>query len=112
MLLDTAARTWTAGGDEEVQHTADFFRACVTPDAALRAFSAAREYDVTPLLPRVAAPTLVLHRRDSTTQRLEVSRALAASIADAGLQLLPGSAASPFSGDIEAGVASIDTFST
>jgi DNA-binding CsgD family transcriptional regulator len=110
MLLDTAARTWTAGGEQEAQQTASYFRASVTPEVALRAFTAAREYDVTAALAGVQAPTVVLHRRDSTSQRLDVSRDLAAHIPGAQLQLLPGSAASPFSGDIEAGVAAIETF--
>lgn len=108
-LTDTAARTWTASG-AEARAMAEFFRACVAPEAALRAFSAARDYDVTALLPKVHAPTLVLHRRDAPSQRFELARDLAARIPDATLVVVPGEAASPFSGDIEEPIAAIERF--
>ena len=110
MLVDTAARTWTAGAGDEVRATADYFRACVEPRAALSAFVAAREYDVTSLLSLVRARTLVVQRRDARSQRIEVARHLASGIPNAELQLLPGEAASPFSGDIAAGVQTIEAF--
>ncbi len=109
-LTDTAARTWTASAGAEAHATAEFFRTCVEPQTALRAFSAARDYDVRPLLPRVRARTLVLHRREATAQRFELSRDLAAGIPDAELVVLPGEAASPFSGDIDGAVATIEHF--
>lgn len=110
MLLDTAARTWTAGTGDEAHRVAEYFRACVAPVTAFRAFSAAREYDVRARLGEVQAPALILQRRDAPSQRLDVARGLAAAIADAELQVLPGEAASPFSGDVEAGVRSIEAF--
>lgn len=108
-LTDTAARTWTASG-AEARAMAEFFRACVAPEAALRAFSAAREYDVTALLTEVHARTLVLHRRDAPSQRFELARDLAARIPEATLVVVPGEAASPFSGDIEEPIAAIERF--
>ena len=109
-ILDAASRAWTAGAGEEARRTADYFRACVTPQAALAAIVSVRDTDVTALLPRVEARTLVLHRRDATTQAPAVSQALAARIPDAELIVLPGDAPSPFSGDIEAGVDAILRF--
>ena len=110
MLTDTAARMWTAGSGDEADETASYFRECAAPAVALAAFMAAREYDVTPLLPAVRAPTLVLHRRDSRAQRLELARELASHIPNAELVLLPGEAASPFSGDVEALATTIERF--
>lgn len=108
-ITDTAARTWTAS-NAEARSMAEFFRACVEPDVALQAFSAAREYDVAALLPSVQARTLVLHRRDATSQRFDLARNLASRIADADLVVVPGEAASPFSGDIEEPIAAIEGF--
>lgn len=109
-LLDAAARAWTAGAGEEARGTAEYFRACVTPEAALGAFAAVRGVDVTSFLPRVEARALVLHRRDATAQPVDVSRGLAAQMPHAELLVLPGEAPSPFSGDIEAGVDAIVRF--
>jgi len=103
-LVDTAARAWTAGDGEQARATAAYFRTCVSPDTALRAFVAARAYDVSALLPDVRARTLVLHRRDAASQHPAVTRQLAEHIPDAALVVLPGDAASPFSGDIDAAV--------
>lgn len=110
MLIDTAARVWTAGDRVETQATAAYFRASVGPMAALRAFAAAREYDVRTLLPHVGARTLVLQRRDATVQRIDLARELATGIPRAELLVLAGDAASPFSGDVDAGVAAIEHF--
>ena len=110
MLVDTAARTWTAGSGDEARRTAEYFRACVEPFTAVCAFVAAREYDVRELLGSVRARTLVIQRRDAPSQRLDVARGLAAAIPEAQLQVLAGESASPFSGDIEAGVRAVETF--
>ena len=110
MLVDTAARVWTAGDRAETQATAAYFRASVGPMAGLRAFAAAREYDVRALLPDVDARTLVLQRRDATVQRIDLARELATGIPHAELLVLAGNAASPFSGDVDAGVAAIERF--
>jgi class 3 adenylate cyclase/pimeloyl-ACP methyl ester carboxylesterase len=50
-----------------------------------------RDRDVTDLLPRVAVPTLVMHRRDYRLAPLDASRRVAAAIPDAQLRLLDGS---------------------
>jgi len=110
LLIDMAARTWTASAGEEAERTAELFRAAVEPPAALAALIAVRGYDVTADLGRVAAPALVVQRRDAKTQRLAVARELAAGLRDAQLALLPGEAASPFSGDVEGGVIAVQEF--
>ncbi len=110
LLIDMAARTWTASAGDEADLTAALFRAAVEPRAALEAFVAARAYDVTSDLPRIGAPALVLQRRDAKTQRLSVAQELAAGLRDAELALLPGEAASPFSGDVAGGVVAVQEF--
>ncbi len=110
MILDSIARVWTAGAGEEARQTAEYFRACVTPEAALAALTAIRAYDVTAYLQRVEAPALVLHRRDVVGQRMEVAQELAARMPRAELVMLPGEAPSPFAGDVDGGVDAIARF--
>ena len=109
-LVDAAARMWTGARGAEARATAAYFRDCVTPEAALRCLAAARGYDVTALLPQVATPTLLVHRREAAALRFEVARELAARMPAAELAVLSGDAASPFSGDIDAGVATVAAF--
>ena len=111
MLVDTAARTWTASGDaDEVAEVTRYFHACVEPAVALGAFAAAREYDVEALLPEVRARTLLIHRGHATSQRPEIAQRLTARIPDAELAILEGEAASPFSGDVDAAAATVERF--
>ncbi len=110
VILDSIARTWTAGAGDEARGTAEYFRVCVTPEAALAAFTAIRAYDVTAYLPRVEAPALVLHRRDAVGQRVEIAQQLAARMRRGELVMLPGEAPSPFAGDLDAGVDAIARF--
>lgn len=56
------------------------------------------------------AHTLVLHRREAASQRFDVARTLVEGIPDAALVVLPGDAASPFSGDVRGGVDAILQF--
>lgn len=109
-ILDSISRTWTAGAGDEARQTAEYFRACVTPEAALAALIAVRAYDVAAVLPSVQAPALVLHRRDAAGQRVEVAQHLAARMPRAELVVLPGEAPSPFAGDLDAGVDAIARF--
>ena len=110
VILDSIARAWTAGAGDEARQTVDYFRACVTPEAALAALTSIRGYDVTESLAKVQAPTLVLHRRDAAGQRIEVAQQLAAHMPRAELVVLPGDAPSTFAGDIDAGVDAIARF--
>ncbi|MCK9486446.1 MAG: alpha/beta fold hydrolase [Dehalococcoidia bacterium] len=109
VLLNSAAHLWSDGA-RDAAPLGEFFRAAVEPAAAFAAFSAAREYDVSALLPRVAARTLVLHRPHARGQRADLGPALAAAIPGAELALLEGEAPSPFAGDVSASVAAIEAF--
>jgi DNA-binding CsgD family transcriptional regulator len=108
VLVETAARTWTSGDGSTA--VAAYFRECVEPEAALHAFAAARACDVEALLPRVQARTLVMHRPHARGQRADLAQSLASKLPNAELALLEGDAPSPFDGDIEASVATIERF--
>lgn len=103
LLVETAARTWSAGSDD-VRATAEYFRGCADTEALLRYASAVRDWDVTEVAPAVTARTLIVQRRDTATQNPDVARRLAAGVPHGELRLLAGEAASPFAGDIDAGV--------
>lgn len=97
LFADTAANTWlgwSAGASAPL--VADAFRAAASPTVAKAWFTAAAAIDVTDLLPRVGAPTLVLHRQGTRQIPVEVARRLAAALPDARLVELPGSSPTLF----------------
>ena len=82
--LTTANASFGFSDSESARWLASLYRESMTPES-VRAFSAAQDaIDVTPLLPRVAVPTLVMYRAGSGSPlRLEWSREVAAKIPDA-----------------------------
>ncbi len=68
------------------------------------------EADVTNLLPQIAAPTLVLHRRDQRYPGLDAARTLAAGIPGAQLLVLEGNRIGSYIGNPDAVVGVIDDF--
>lgn len=99
---------WSDGAS--AHRYAALLRECTEPDTALRAYKATRREDVTRDLPRIAAPTLVLHRRHFYFWDVQVSEDLAARIPDARLVVLEDAGSAPFLGDSGAVAAAIDTF--
>jgi len=70
LFADTAAHAWlgwTAG--ESGRLVAEGFRSAAAPGVAKAWFAAAAGIDVTDRLPEVAAPTLVLHRQETSIAR-------------------------------------------
>jgi class 3 adenylate cyclase len=68
------------------------------------------DVDVCDLLPRVDAPTLVMHRRGNMAVRFELGRDLAARIRGARFVALSGSAANPWDGDAAGSLAAVSDF--
>jgi DNA-binding CsgD family transcriptional regulator len=91
LFADTAAHQWLGwSAGETGRATADAIREAVTPQTARATLQAASAIDVTELLPRVAAPTLVLHRRDMAQIPIDVPRSLAKALPRGRLVLLDG----------------------
>jgi pimeloyl-ACP methyl ester carboxylesterase/DNA-binding CsgD family transcriptional regulator len=92
LFAESAAHAWMgwSAGDSG-RLVADAFRTAVTPALARAWFAAAAAIDVTDRLPRVGAPTLVLHRQGERQIPVEVSRRLAAALPRGRLVELPGS---------------------
>ncbi|WP_230973474.1 alpha/beta fold hydrolase [Aeromicrobium terrae] len=85
-------------------------RAASSAETAVALLQLAYDLDVRPALPRVQAPTLVLHRRDDRAAPLEQGRALAGAIPGAQLVELEGRSHLPAIGDADAVVAEVRRF--
>ncbi len=87
-----------------------FQRASASGEMAASFLDALYQVDVSEYLPRIRAPTLVLHREHDQAIPVRCGRELAAGIASARFVSLPGSAHVPWVGDWEALVAEIHAF--
>lgn len=99
---------WSVG--EAGRAAARHLRESVAPEAMRAALAAVGTFDVTEFLPRLKAPTLVLHRRDIPWLPVDVARSLASRIPAAHLSILEGEATAPYLGDSEAAADAIDEF--
>ena len=77
---------------ETVQRVAEWYRQSTTGEMGARFVLALLDEDVSPLVPRVAAPTLVLHRVDNRSLPIEVGRRIAMAMPNATFVPLPGTA--------------------
>jgi class 3 adenylate cyclase len=89
LFTDTLALVQVGWELADVAHgLGELSRQCVTLEQAQALFRAARQYDVTDLLPQVRVPTLVLHPRGAQVPTLEMAQKLAAGIPGARLKVL------------------------
>jgi len=89
---------------------AQYQRAASSADTAVALLGLAYELDVLPALARIAAPTLVLHRRGDRAVPAAQSRTLAHAIPNAELVDLDGRSHLPAMGDAEAVVDQVRRF--
>ncbi|RFB81278.1 alpha/beta fold hydrolase [Methylovirgula sp. 4M-Z18] len=78
------------GTPEQADYFNELQRRTTSPECAARFFDAAGDIDVTDLLARVAAPTLVMHVREDALCPIEAGRQMAAGIPGARFVGLPG----------------------
>jgi pimeloyl-ACP methyl ester carboxylesterase/class 3 adenylate cyclase len=76
-------------------------RQAATPRAARLLLELSRQIDITPALPAISAPTLVIHREDDEIVPLSQGQSLAESIPGARLVVLPDADHWIFSGDLD-----------
>ncbi|MBI1884858.1 MAG: adenylate/guanylate cyclase domain-containing protein [Chloroflexi bacterium] len=91
MLTETAAAVyfgWSQG--DETRKFAAYLRECVTQADALRAFEASANRDLTPLLPKIAVPTLVLRHHEQFFPSMEMAAELTSAIPGAAMATLEG----------------------
>jgi pimeloyl-ACP methyl ester carboxylesterase/DNA-binding CsgD family transcriptional regulator len=99
---------WSAG--EFGRQAARRLRESVAPRTARAALAALGAFDAAELLPRLRAPTLVLHRRGISWLPVGVAQELASRIPDARLTVLEGESTAPYLGDADAAAAAIEGF--
>jgi pimeloyl-ACP methyl ester carboxylesterase/DNA-binding CsgD family transcriptional regulator len=107
LLTDLFAPDADAGMRRAV---ARYQRAASSADTAVALLGLAYDLDVLPLLSRVAAPTLVLHRREDRAAPVAQGRVLADAIPGAELVELEGRSHLPAMGDADAVVAEVRRF--
>jgi DNA-binding NarL/FixJ family response regulator len=96
-FVESAVHAWLGWPDDaEGRLAAEAFRTSTSPAVARAALQATAEMDVTADAATVGAPAIVLHRRDAHVIPLEISRALADSLPNGRLEILPGSSAGLF----------------
>jgi class 3 adenylate cyclase len=71
----------------------------ISPEVAAELYELAFQLDVTGLLPQVACPTLVLHRRETQAITVQLGRRIAGTIPSATFVPLEGSDHNPWAGD-------------
>ncbi len=99
---------WSAG--EPARRYAALIRESLAPESAKAAYEAIRAFDVTDLLPKVRAPTLVLDRRQARSDQVGISRRLASRIPDARLVAVEGESLCMFMDETEAVTRAIHEF--
>jgi pimeloyl-ACP methyl ester carboxylesterase/DNA-binding CsgD family transcriptional regulator len=121
-MIDLVRAHWGLGSDvladvflpdgsaEAKAHFARLQRDSAPTEVAARLLAQCYELDVEGLLSQVAAPTLVLHRRDDRAIPYRLGRDLAARIPGARLVSLAGRSHLPYAGDAAAVVGAILAF--
>jgi class 3 adenylate cyclase/pimeloyl-ACP methyl ester carboxylesterase len=97
LFTETVAHAMIAGWDDPAaaRGFAAIMRAAVTSESLDRQ-DGRHQFNATPYLERITAPTLVLHRKEATIWPVEGGRQLAARIPNAELTLLEGGALLPY----------------
>jgi class 3 adenylate cyclase/pimeloyl-ACP methyl ester carboxylesterase len=84
LLMPTATR-------QQADYFNELQRLSGSPDGAVRFFETTAAFDVRDLLPKIKAPTLVMHLRDDRRVPIALGREVAAKIPGARFVALPGS---------------------
>ncbi len=91
VYTETLARLWLGFENREfTDKLAAYIRECVEPEALRAAGSSSenQDWDVSALLPRVSAHTLVVHNRNNRFLRVQIGQRLAARIPNARFQVI------------------------
>lgn len=107
--IDIAAPS-LAGSKLARRNYAMFEQAALHPEMLKGMAEETRRWDVTPVLPQIAAPTVVMHRTHDLSVPLEASRELAARIPDARFVQLEGGDHVPYLGDSTSILREIEAF--
>jgi pimeloyl-ACP methyl ester carboxylesterase len=87
------------GTKEQFDALNELQRLSTSPEGAVRYYNATGDVDVTGLLPKITAPTLVMHVRGDADVPFEMGRQVAAGISGAQFVALPGNSHALMSDD-------------
>lgn len=110
LMTDTCAQIVLGWSGEIGRWAAQHLRESISPETARAALDAYGQFDVTHLLPRIQAPTLVLHRSGISWIPVNIANDLASRIPNARLAILPGESTAPYLGDTEIAAVTVDEF--
>jgi DNA-binding NarL/FixJ family response regulator len=91
-----ASRLSQYEGGETSNYFLEYVRESLTEEGSKAAVKELRKIDVTAMLPKVQAPTLVLHRIGVAAITVDMAREIAATIPNARLMLFDGTWIAPF----------------
>lgn len=106
--ISSASFGW--GQAEDARRLAALLRETTTPEGREVYYSFVREMDVTELLPKVTAPSLVVHFRDYPLVPAICATRLAAQLPDADIALFDGNSLFPQPDDLQMVVETVDAF--
>ena len=111
LFTETLAHTLFGWGQGDPAHRlATYMREALSPELARKSWDVSEKIDVTDLLPKIQAPTLVLHRPEFAILSVDAATKLCAGIPNARLTLLEGTSLAPYIGDDEQGLKAIEQF--
>jgi pimeloyl-ACP methyl ester carboxylesterase/DNA-binding CsgD family transcriptional regulator len=105
-----AAALIPQGSPDELARFTALQQAAASPQLAAELLASGLQMDVRHLLPKVAAPTLILHRSGDVSVPLSHSDYLAEHLPGASLRLLPGVHHLPYLGETQLLTRAIDDF--
>jgi pimeloyl-ACP methyl ester carboxylesterase/DNA-binding CsgD family transcriptional regulator len=97
-------------GGETTNWFVDYMRESLTEEGSKAAMKELRKIDVTALMPKIRAPTLVLHRSGLAAITVEMAREMAATVPNARLMLFDGTSIAPYFGESGEVAAAIRSF--
>jgi class 3 adenylate cyclase len=90
MFSENVAALAFGWGREDARSYGEFVRACVTPETARHVYGALAPIDLTELLARITAPTLVVQHSGLKYVTMDMAKDLVAGIPDARLVVVEG----------------------
>ena len=110
LMTDTCAQIVLGWSGDVGRRAAQHLRENISPEAMRAALDAYGQFDVTHLLQRIQARTLVVHRSGISWIPVDIARTVVSGIPNAQLAVLPGESTAPYLGDLEKAAETVNEF--
>jgi class 3 adenylate cyclase len=94
-------RVFGWGSGDAAHALASMMRDAMSPELVAHHWDSNAGVDIGDQLPKIEAPTLIMHRRDFALLPMSVPRSLNAAIPNSAMKVFEGASLSPFDGDME-----------